>query len=200
MFRIQKKRNKNQTNKKPANVFSYTQPGVTRCIARTSVWFSLQCIRDRYVSPTIRKWGYVCCFEMSSDLTLCHLPSSVTRSFICLGSWGLLPVLMRWGWGAHKVLCLRRRWQPPRLGPMSQRAPCCCHLCLTFPIILGLTVYWKYQLSIAVRQWEYLLWCTSRSHCGALEGILAVVLNWDDSVVHIKLPSRLARHAGIHIY
>lgn len=39
-----------------------------------------------------------------------------------------------------------------------------------------------------------------RNCCGALEGILAVVLNWDDSVAHIKLPSHLAQHAGIHIY
>ena len=118
-------------------------------------------------------------------------------------------------WALCSCMCdgLGRRGDPANLARVlcrsesrknqswcSEVVQCHCHLRVTFSVTLALTVYWKYQLSIAWRQWDGLLSCTSRSCRNALSGILAVVLNWDDSVAHIKLPSRLARHAGIHIY
>ena len=61
-----------------------------------------------------------------------------------------------------------RKWKPQASKLMFGDSPVRCHLRVTFSVILALTVYWKHQLSIAWRQWDYLLSCTSRSCRNAL--------------------------------
>lgn len=60
------------------------------------------------------------------------------------------------------------KWKPQASKLMFGDSPVRCHLRMTFSVILALTVYWKHQLSIAWRQWDYLLSCTSRSCRNAL--------------------------------
>lgn len=163
--------------------------------------FVLCSIKNREVSMTRRKWNYSD-FEMSLDPNK-HLPSGVTHSFVCLGSAGCLGAWGERGDGVERRLSTLslsslQNWKPQELKPMFAASTM---LLSALPYILRQPCSDCLPEVPAFRslKTDSLMSCPSRS-CWGPVGILAVVLNWDDSVAHIKLPSRSARHAGTHIY